>query len=98
MLKTSPVVIALEAAAKSFLAVVANSLLYRWELLTAVCVLLPLVTTYVVTLIASWWVMRRARDGEKEAKKPPTLPYVIPFLGHLVRYMRDGQKTTMDGV
>lgn len=53
-------------------------------------VLGPFLSTWLVT---SWKARRAIAVAETTPaglKRPPTLPYVVPFIGHLFQFMWDG--------
>ena len=72
-----------------------NVSLCRWEVVTMLSVLMPFVLTYVYT---SWIAITTAGSKSQGARDPPTLPYFMPFFGHALSFMADGQRTISDGV
>lgn len=65
-----------------------------WDLRAAVFLTLAVAFPFFLTLLITSWRARRAfAVAETTApglKRPPTLPYAVPFLGHLFQFMRDG--------
>jgi hypothetical protein len=60
---------------------------WDWKITVAVAVLAPLLFTYLATLWESTTLIRQ-KNGR--LKRPPTLPYVLPYLGHLPSFGVDG--------
>ena len=53
-------------------------------------VLAPFLSTWLVT---SWKARRAIAVAETTPsglKRPPTLPYAVPFIGHLIQFMWNG--------
>lgn len=63
------------------------SLSQDWSRLLAVAflLLLPCALTYVLTSLRWFIALRSRRDG----REPPTIPYMVPFLGHAISVARD---------
>ncbi len=64
----------------------------RVPILFALAVTGPL---FLTLLITSWSARRAVAVAKRTApglKRPPTLPYVIPFVGHVFQFMRDGHR------
>ena len=60
-----------------------------WKLMAVLSITSLLVVTYVIT----WWQSTIAmRSYEKHGRRPPILPYWLPYLGHLVPFLRDGPR------
>lgn len=62
----------------------------RVPVLLTLVVLAPFLSTLLVT---SWRARRAIAVAEitpPGLKRPPTLPYAIPFIGHLFQFMWDG--------
>jgi hypothetical protein len=67
---------------------------YRWEIIaTLIALFLPFVLTYIAT---TWQAATAAK--RKIAGSPPTLPYMIPWLGHAISFMADGGRLLTAGV
>lgn len=57
----------------------------HWCLALGLVLVLSFPVTYLITTINSW----RQRKSDHDGKEPPTYPYWIPFLGHVVDFTRD---------
>ena len=69
---------------------------YGWEITTAlIAILLPFVLTYIIT---TWNAATAAKDKSAASTRPPTLPYMIPWLGHAVEFISDGGRVLAAGV
>jgi hypothetical protein len=60
---------------------------WDWRITVAVAILTPLLFTYLVTL---WESTSPLRQKNAALKHPPTLPYVLPWLGHMPAFGMDG--------
>jgi hypothetical protein len=60
---------------------------YDWKLMAVVTLASILLSTYLTTTIQSTMAMWSSR---KQGKKPPIVPYWIPFLGSVIPYLWDG--------
>lgn len=49
----------------------------------------PFLLTWLFTTAASWLALKAAEKTEEGLKRPPTLPSIIPILGHTVWFLRD---------
>jgi hypothetical protein len=70
--------------------------LYWWEISTTLnALLLPFVVTYSITI----WKAATAVQGQTmKSGRPPTLPYMIPWLGHVFDFLSDGSHVLAAGV
>ena len=62
----------------------------RVPVFLTIAVLGPFLSTWLVT---SWKARRAialAESTPSGLKRPPTLPYAVPFIGHLIQFMWDG--------
>jgi hypothetical protein len=69
---------------------------YFWEIITSLTALfLPFVVTYFVTA----WRAATAFNGKTVTSgRPPTLPYIVPWLGHVFDFLSDGGRLVASGV
>ena len=58
--------------------------------LAVVVVLSPFLFTLLFTLWKARRVIAVAESTPPGLKRPPTLPYAVPYIGHLFRFMLDG--------
>jgi hypothetical protein len=68
---------------------------WDWRIIVALAILTPLLFTYLVTLWESI-PPRPRKDGT--LRRPPTLPYVVPWLGHLPAFGWDGNSLLRNAV
>ena len=68
---------------------------WDWRIATALAILAPLLFTYLVTL---WESTPPTAQKDGTLKRPPTLPYVIPYLGHLPAFGWDGNSLMRSAV
>ena len=61
---------------------------YDWTALVALAIASSLIVTYIVTSMAAILAMKSTRNG----KRPPILPYWLPFLGSIVAYFSNGPR------
>ncbi|MCJ1468018.1 hypothetical protein MMC07_006644 [Pseudocyphellaria aurata] len=59
---------------------------WDWKLVLALAVISTLAGTYLVT---SWRSVVALTSHKQHGKRPPILPYWIPFVGSLIPYVRD---------
>ena len=52
---------------------------------------LPLLSTYLLTYLSYRTTLR----SNKQEKKPPVAPYWIPFVGHLIPFLRNPAKALL---
>ena len=64
---------------------------YRAALLVIV---MPLVLTYLV----SWWNSALPCRQANGLKRPPTVPYVLPYIGHSIEFGTNGRGFLMSNV
>jgi hypothetical protein len=60
-----------------------------WKLMIVLAVASTLLMTYLITSVQSaiaW------RSHKEHGKRPPILPYWIPFVGNLISYLWDGPR------
>lgn len=57
-----------------------------------VAVLFPFLLTWMFTSLQSLRAVAAARQAAPGSKRPPTLPTIVPFIGHVLRFSRDGHK------
>jgi hypothetical protein len=55
--------------------------------ITIFALFLPFVLTYFTT---SWRAAAASQSNVVRRKHPPTLPYTIPWLGHVFEFLADG--------
>ncbi|MCJ1466439.1 hypothetical protein MMC07_005058 [Pseudocyphellaria aurata] len=60
-----------------------------WKLVLALAVISTLAGTYLVTSLRSVVALR---NHKQHGKRPPILPYWIPFVGSLIPYLRDSPR------
>jgi len=72
-----------------------GSLSWDWRITTALAILAPLLFTYLTTL---WESTPPHIQENRTLKRPPTLPYVIPWLGHLPAFGWDGNSLMRSAV
>jgi hypothetical protein len=60
---------------------------WDWRITVALAILTPLLFTYLSTF---WESTSALRQKDATLRRPPTLPYVLPWLGHLPAFGRDG--------
>lgn len=59
---------------------------WDWKVISALTLCVPFLLTYFITL---WNSTAAIRYKNATLKRPPTYPYVIPWLGHLISYGLD---------
>lgn len=64
---------------------------HDWKLLAAAAITSMLFITYVVTSLQSVLAMNSAKQ---DGKRPPTVPYWIPFLGNVIFFFWNGPRLT----
>lgn len=57
-----------------------------------VAVLFPFLFTWMFTSLQSLRAVTAARRAAPGNKRPPTLPTIVPFIGHVLRFSFDGHK------
>ncbi|KUI61982.1 Cholesterol 7-alpha-monooxygenase [Cytospora mali] len=57
-----------------------------------VIILFPFLLTWIFTSLQSLRAVAVARQAASGNKRPPTLPTIVPFIGHVLRFSRDGHK------
>lgn len=62
---------------------------HDWRLLAAAAVTSMIFITYVVTSLQSFLAMNSAKQ---HGKRPPTVPYWIPFVGNVISFFWDGPR------
>lgn len=62
---------------------------HDWKLLAAAAITSMLFTTYAVTSLQSVLAMNSAKQ---HGKRPPTVPYWIPFVGNVISFFWDGPR------
>lgn len=60
-------------------------ILENWMSIVSILVILLPGVTYLVSTALALWSINQAGNG----KKPPTIPYWIPYLGNLIPFVRD---------
>ena len=60
-----------------------------WKLVVIIAIASVLVATYLITSLQSWIALR---SHKRHPKRPPILPYWIPFVGHVFSCLRDGPR------
>lgn len=60
-----------------------------WKLVAILVVASILFSTYLATTMQSALAMR---SSKKQGKRPPIVPYWVPFLGSVVPYLWDGPR------
>lgn len=69
---------------------------YFWGTLTSLIAFsLPFVVTYFVTALKA---ATTVKDETVKSGRPPTLPYAIPWLGHMFDFLSDGDRLLASGV
>jgi hypothetical protein len=61
---------------------------YDWRAIVASAIVISLVITYAVTSMTAILALRSSSHG----RRPPILPYWIPFFGSAVPYFTDGPR------
>lgn len=62
---------------------------WDWKLVLVLVVISIFPATYLVTSLRS---MKALSSRKQYGKRPPILPYWIPFLGSLASFVRDGPR------
>lgn len=69
---------------------------YFWEIIVSLIALfLPFMVAYFVT---AWYAAIAVKDKAVKSGRPPTLPYIIPWLGHMFDFLSDGGRLLASGV
>ncbi|KAL2060528.1 hypothetical protein VTL71DRAFT_9169 [Oculimacula yallundae] len=73
-----------------------SALLRSWNMDLCLLLLLtiasPFLFTWLFTSLSAHRAWKLANRTPPGLKRPPTLPYLIPILGHVIEFMRDGHK------
>lgn len=71
-----------------------NLQLWDWEIRAILSSLLVFIGPFLMTWTITSWNAKRAiavaQTVSPGLKRPPTLPYYIPFLGHAFQFMGNG--------
>jgi hypothetical protein len=62
---------------------------------TLIALFLPFVVTYTIT---TWKAATAVQGRTVKSGRPPTLPYMIPWLGHVFDFLSDGSRVLAAGV
>lgn len=66
----------------------------HWDGVSLLCLLLLAASPFVLSRIYASYKDSKTQDGTESidlsSKRPPTLPYYIPLVDHLIQFITDG--------